>query len=88
MDLNDILPKKGWYKKFDKNWEPDENEALKRLREFIKQGLNDYGNNRNIPSLTGTSKLSPFIKHGQIHVETIWNEVNKEKKTRTMLISF
>ena len=50
------------------------------MREFIKQGLNDYGNNRNIPSLTGTSKLSPFIKHGQIHVETIWNEVNKEKK--------
>ena len=82
MDLNDILPKKGWYKKFDKNWEPDENEALKRLREFIKQGLNDYGNNRNIPSLTGTSKLSPFIKHGQIHVETIWNEVKKEKKSK------
>ena len=73
MDLNDILPKKGWYKKFDKNWEPDENEALKRLREFIKKRVNDYGSNRNIPSLTGTSKLSPFIKHGQIHVETIWN---------------
>ena len=82
MDLNDILPKKDWYKKFDKNWEPDENEALKRLKEFIKKGVNDYGNNRNIPSLTGTSKLSPFIKHGQIHVETIWNEVNKEKKNK------
>ena len=80
MNLNDILPKKEWYKKFEKKWEPDENEALKQLREFIKKGIDNYGNNRNIPSVPGTSKLSPFIKHGQIHVETIWNEVKKEKK--------
>ena len=25
--------------------------------------------------------LSPFIKHGQIHVETIWEECIKKKKT-------
>ena len=24
-----------------------------------------------------TSKLSPYIKHGQIHVETIWEEALK-----------
>ena len=34
---------------------------------------------RNFPNLLGTSKLSPFIKHGQIHVETIWEECNKIK---------
>ena len=32
---------------------------------------------RNFPSILGTSKLSPFIKHGQIHVETIWEECIK-----------
>ena len=30
--------------------------------------------------MLGTSKLSPFIKHGQIHVETIWKECSKIKK--------
>ena len=31
--------------------------------------------------MTGTSKLSPFIKFGQIHVETIWSEcLNKKSK--------
>ena len=30
-----------------------------------------------------TSKLSPFIKHGQIHVETIWEECKKKKKKST-----
>ena len=27
---------------------------------------------REIYQIEGTSKLSPYIKHGQIHVETIW----------------
>ena len=50
------------------------------MKKFIKNGLENYSNARNIPNVEGTSKLSPYIKHGQIHVETIWEECIKVKK--------
>ena len=67
----EILPKKDWFKKFEKYWDPSENEAKKYLQELIKNKITNYGDNRDIPGINGTSKLSPFLKFGQIHVETI-----------------
>ena len=80
INENEILPKKKWFKKFEKYWSPGEENALKELRKFIHKGIEDYSEYRNFPSIKGTSKLSPFIRHGQIHVETIWKECSKNKK--------
>ena len=74
IEPNEILPKNNWFKNFEKIWSPSETSALKILRNFIKNGIKNYSDGRNFPHQTGTSKLSPFIKFGQIHVETIWNE--------------
>ena len=41
--------------------------------------MKNYSENRNFPNTKGTSKLSPYIKFGQIHVETIWDECVKNK---------
>ena len=76
----EINPKKNWFKKFDEHWEPSEENALRELRKFISNKIENYSEARNFPNLLGTSKLSPFIKHGQIHVETIWSECSKLKK--------
>tara|TARA_B100001248_G_scaffold156273_1_gene117627 strand:- start:2527 stop:3930 length:1404 start_codon:yes stop_codon:yes gene_type:complete len=82
IEPNEILPKNNWFKNFEKMWSPSETSALKLLRNFIKSGISDYSDGRNFPNRTGTSKLSPFIKFGQIHVETIWNEcMDAENKT-------
>ena len=77
---NEIYTKKKWFKKFEKYWRPDEEEALKELKNFINSKVENYSESRNFPNIVGTSKLSPFIKHGQIHVETIWEECSKIKK--------
>ena len=74
-----ILKKKNWFKNFDKIWVPEEQIATKELQIFIKERIKDYSNGRNFPNILGTSKLSPFIKFGQIHVETIWEECFKNK---------
>jgi deoxyribodipyrimidine photo-lyase len=74
-----ILPKKKWFKDFEKIWFPEEQSALKELQNFIKDRIANYSDGRNFPNIVGTSKLSPFIKFGQIHVETIWNECIKKK---------
>ena len=79
IDEKKILPKKNWFKKFEKIWIPSEESASKQLQDFIKTKLENYSEGRNFPNITGTSKLSPFIKFGHIHVETIWDECAKQK---------
>ena len=74
ISIKEILPKKNWYKKFEKYWDPSEKEAKKYLQELINNRIEDYGDARDIPGVNGTSKLSPFLKFGQIHVETIWKK--------------
>jgi len=70
----ELLPKKNWYKKFEKYWNPSEDDAKKYLQELIKSKIENYGETRDIPGVSGTSKLSPFLKFGQIHVETVWKK--------------
>ncbi len=79
INEKEIYPNHQWFKKFQKYWNPSEESALKELKNFIVNRVHNYSDSRNFPSLLGTSKLSPYIKHGQIHVETIWEECNKIK---------
>ena len=74
-----ILPKKNWFKNFENIWYPDEYKALKELQNFIRERVANYSEGRNYPNIVGTSRLSPFIKFGQLHVETIWDECAKQK---------
>ena len=57
--------KKNWYKKFEKYWNPSEIEAKDYLEKLIKDKIVNYGDTRDFPSIDGTSKISPFLKHGQ-----------------------
>ena len=74
-----ILPKKNWFKSFEKIWLPEEEKAFAALQTFIRERISNYSEGRNFPNIIGTSKLSPFIKFGQLHVETIWEECLKNK---------
>ena len=80
LDEKKILPNKDWYIKFEKVWSPGEASALKVLDNFLKDDIDNYSEGRNFPYEKGTSKLSPFIKHGQLHVETIWEKCALTKK--------
>ena len=79
IDLNNILPNKKWYEKFDKYWKVSENDSQKILKDLLENKIKDYGTNRDIPSINGTSRLSPYLKFGQIHVNTIWKKCNELK---------
>ena len=79
IEPQDILPKKNWFKKFENYWEVSENKSKKILKNLLENKIKDYGISRDIPSIEGTSKLSPYIKHGQIHVGTIWKKCNELK---------
>ena len=73
-DIEAIYPKKNWNRKFEKYWDPSEEKAIEILNNFIKNNIEYYATNRDIPSLSGTSKLSPYLKFGQISVHQIMNK--------------
>ena len=74
-----ILPKKNWYKKFEKYWDPTEKQSEKYLNEFVENRMLKYGVDRDYPAINGSSKLSPFIRNGQIHVSNIWDKCYQYK---------
>ena len=57
IESEKILPKKNWFKNFEKIWFPDEQRALKKLQSFIKDRITNYSEGRNYPNTIGTSKL-------------------------------
>ena len=75
----EILPKSKWYMKFEKYWIPSESKAQEYLDNFVNKNILKYGVNRDFPSINGTSKLSPYIRNGQINVGDIWEKCKKLK---------
>ena len=75
----EILPKKKWFEKFSKYWDPSENKGIKKLEFLLKNKIEHYGERRDFPNIDGTSKISPYLKHGQTSVEEIWDRCNQIK---------
>jgi deoxyribodipyrimidine photo-lyase len=51
---------------------PGETAALSRLEEFCQGFINNYQEDRNFPSVDGTSRLSAALKFGAIGIRSIW----------------
>jgi len=59
--------------------EAGEAAALKRFKEFTKDGLDSYDENRNLASIDGTSKMSTYLKFGEIHPRTLLANLGESK---------
>ena len=82
-DLSKVLPNKNWFKKFEKYWTPSEIKSGKVLNELIEKKIGNYHKTRDYPSIEGTSKISPYLKHGQVHVEKIWESCQNIQNKNT-----
>jgi deoxyribodipyrimidine photo-lyase len=51
---------------------PGETVAREKLEEFCDRAIADYQEQRNFPSVRGTSQLSAALKFGTIGVRTVW----------------
>lgn len=72
-----LLPKINWTSEFKEYWTPGEQTALERLHSFLDQRILEYHPKRDIPSIEGTSRLSPHLHFGEISPRTIWHEITK-----------
>ena len=53
-----------------------ETAALERFEWFLANAVDDYQDNRNIPSIDGTSRLSIALKWGEVHPRTLLARLN------------
>ncbi len=72
-ELN-LLPKIGWDKQLEPHWQIGEEGAKQALDRFLEDGLTNYKQGRNFPSLQSTSRLSPHLHWGEISPHQIWYE--------------
>lgn len=64
VDDLELLPKIRWDLKLKKHWKIGEEFAIKKLNDFLNKKVNKYKDNRNYPSINGTSQLSPYLHFG------------------------
>ncbi|WP_037502053.1 cryptochrome/photolyase family protein [Sphingomonas jaspsi] len=77
--LNDwhLLPTKpNWATGFAKEWTPGEEGALARLDDFVDEAAR-YEQQRNLPAVEGTSRLSPHLHFGEISPGRVWHKVSR-----------
>ena len=71
-----LLPNKpDWASGFNQYWQAGEQSAQKVWDNFLIEPIKKYDKSRNIPSIDGTSKLSPHLAFGEISVRQIWHDV-------------
>jgi deoxyribodipyrimidine photo-lyase len=59
--------------------EAGEAAAQKRFKEFTQSNLDGYDENRNLAGIDGTSKMSTYLKFGEIHPRTLLANLGESK---------
>jgi deoxyribodipyrimidine photo-lyase len=67
-----LEPAIDWAKGLRSSWQPGEAGALKMLRRFVNEALDDYPEQRDCPAENGTSRLSPHLHFGEISPRQVW----------------
>jgi len=70
-----LLPQNHWHEKLEPYWQIGEEGAHARLKAFLEEGLPHYKTGRNYPSRPFVSRLSPYLRNGEISPQQIWHAV-------------
>ena len=71
----ELLPRIPWDEGFNASWCPGENGAFRQLTHFLDESVLRYDTHRDIPGVSGTSRLSPHLQFGEISPRRILSEV-------------
>ena len=75
IDALGFIPKINWDKAMMQGWTPGEQGAKDRLQAFLDGPLFNYKEERNIPAVAATSRLSPHLHFGEISPHQVWYAV-------------
>ncbi|HSR51070.1 MAG TPA: deoxyribodipyrimidine photo-lyase [Acidobacteriota bacterium] len=71
----ELEPRYDWAGGLERAWNPGEEGAFRQLARFEGEGLDRYHNLRNRTDLSGVSRLSPHLHHGEISPRQVWHSV-------------
>ncbi len=77
IDDLELLPSIPWDEQFYDHWQPTRKAGLARLTEMVKSKAKTYNQQRDTPSVDGTSQLSPYLQWGQISAREIYHAFKK-----------
>lgn len=77
IDQLNLLPDIPWDANMRECWTISERAAGSKLQWFINNAITEYKDDRNIPSVRGTSQLSPYLHFGQISPNQIWYAIKE-----------
>jgi deoxyribodipyrimidine photo-lyase len=71
-----LLPTRpDWASKFSAVWTPGEASAQARLETFLRESLEGYSAQRDMPAARGTSMLSPHLHFGELSAIQLWHAI-------------
>ena len=74
LDAWQLLPSHPDWATGFKDWQPGEAGAKKALSRFERH-VAGYDHGRNLPSIEGSSRLSPHLHFGEISVRAVWHKL-------------
>src|SRR5262249_49012064 len=69
-------------------WTPGEAGGLARLRAFARRGVGGYARNRDLPAVSGVSRLSPHLHFGEISPRQAWHGATSPAADRRGIEAF
>jgi deoxyribodipyrimidine photo-lyase len=77
LDELALLPTIPWHKSLAQHWQPGESAARAALKDFVEHRLPLYAEQRDRPDLPAASRLSPYLRHGELSPRQVWTAVIK-----------
>ena len=75
LDALELLSTMRWDATLAEAWKPGEAGAREVLERFLADALSDYRRDRDHPAVAGTSRLSPYLHHGELSPRQIDHSV-------------
>ena len=72
-----LLPTIAWADGLEATWRPGESHGRQALERFVEAGLGAYESGRNDLAADGSSRLSPYLRHGEISPVEVIRAVNR-----------
>ncbi len=88
VDELPLTPKISWDAGFHEYWYPGEHAAKKNLKIFVEKNITHYDTHRDIPSIPGTSLLSPYLHFGNVSPKQIWVSVYRQQKENPSSVQY
>ncbi|MGB0767061.1 MAG: cryptochrome/photolyase family protein, partial [Phycisphaeraceae bacterium] len=80
LDDLSLMPKIKWYDGLADAWDVSEAGAINNLRAFVDDPIADYHHDRDVPSIEGTSRISPYLKHGLLSPRQAYHAAAKRTR--------